>query len=67
VIPTQEGMRQQGIMILSMTDGYYSHLFAYNPQYLPFTRLTNSNWDDIAPAISPNGTDLVYSSRKNGY
>ncbi|MGD0004479.1 MAG: DPP IV N-terminal domain-containing protein [Anaerolineaceae bacterium] len=66
-IPTQEGMRLQGIIILSMTDGYYAHLFAYNPQYLPFTRLTNSTWDDITPTISPNGTRLVYSSHKNGY
>jgi TolB protein len=67
LIPTQEGIRQQGIMIISMTDGNYSHLFAYNPQYLPFTRLTNSTWDDIAPSISPDGKSLVYSSRKNGY
>ncbi len=66
-IPTQAGMRQQGIMIIAMTDGYYSHLFAYNPQYLPFTRLTNSNWDDIAPAVSPDAKHLAFSSHKNGY
>jgi TolB protein len=66
-IPTQEGMRQQGIMIIAMTDGYFSHLFAYNPQYLPFTRLTNSKWDDIAPAISPDEKHMVFSSHKNGY
>ena len=63
----QEGLRQQGVIILSMTDGNYAHLFAYHPQFMPLTRITNSAWDDINPVISPDGTRLLYASRQNGY
>lgn len=66
-ISPQEGLRQQGVIILSMTDGNYAHLFAYNPQFMPLTRLTDSAWDDINPAISPDGNRLLYASRQNGY
>ena len=36
-----EGLRQQGVIVLSMADGLNYHLFAYHPQFLPLTRLTN--------------------------
>lgn len=62
-----EGLRRQGVFILSMADGLYRHLFAYHPQYLPLTRLTNSPADDIDPAVSPDGTQIAFSSRRNGY
>jgi TolB protein len=61
------GLRQQGVIILSMSDGVNHHLFAYHPQYLPFTRLTNGAWDDIDPAISPDGSQVAFASRQNGY
>ena len=64
---TEENLRQQGVMVLAMRDGYYSHLFAYHPVYLPLTRLTNNPWDDINPSLSPDGARLAYSSRQNGY
>ena len=63
----QENLQQQGLMILAMRDGYYSHLFAYHPLYLPLTRLTNNPWDDLSPSISPDGKRLAYTSRENGY
>ncbi|HWR66390.1 MAG TPA: hypothetical protein VN364_09750 [Bellilinea sp.] len=56
-----------GLMVLSLSDGYYRHLFAYHPQDLPLTRLTDHPWDDIDPAISPDGTRMAYASRRNGY
>lgn len=62
----QDALRQQGIILLSMRDGQHYHLFAYHPQYLPLTRLTNGDWDDITPAISPDGTRVAYSSHKSG-
>lgn len=62
-----EHMNRQGVMILAMRDGRYIHLFAYHPLYLPLTRLTNTPWDDISPALSPDGKSLAFSSRQNGY
>jgi TolB protein len=66
-ISAQEGIQNQGLIVLSIRDGNFSHLFAFHPQYLQLTRLTNSNWDDITPSISPDGTRIAYSSRRNGY
>lgn len=56
-----------GLIILSLSDGYYRHLFAYHPQDLQFTRLTDHPWDDIDPAISPDGSRMAYASRRNGF
>jgi hypothetical protein len=33
----EEGLNQQGAIILAMQDGAHSHLFAYNPRFLPLT------------------------------
>jgi len=63
----QDALRQQGAIVLSMQDGAYAHLFAYNPSYLPLTRLTNEAWDDIHPSISPDGTKLAFASRRSGF
>ena len=56
-----------GLLVLSLSDGYYRHLFAFHPQDLQFTRLTDHPWDDIDPAISPDGTRMAYASRRNGF
>lgn len=56
-----------GLIVLSLADGYYRHLFAYHPQDLQLTRLTYHPWDDIDPALSPDGTRLAYASRRNGF
>ncbi len=58
---------QVGTIYLSMEEGGYSHLFAYNPQSLPFTRLTAGAWDDIAPAASSDGTRLAFASNRDGH
>ena len=65
--PEASALRQQGVMIFSMSDGAHYHLFAYHPQFLPLTRLTNGSWDDIHPSISPDGSRLAYASHQNGY
>ena len=50
-----------------MDDNGYSHLFAYAPSKLPLTRLTNGKWDDVSPAISADGTKVVFASNRNAY
>jgi TolB protein len=57
----------QGVFFLSLEEGCSFHLFAYSPQTLPLTRLTADAWDDITPALSPDGNQLAFSSRRNGY
>ena len=55
-----------GIIVFSMGDGLYNHLFIYNPYSRPLTRLTGSNWDDIEPAVSPDGKQVAFSSNRDG-
>jgi TolB protein len=63
----------QGLIILAMDEGGDTHLFAYQPeeigagQPLPLTRLTYGPWDDITPAISPDGQAVAFSSNRSGY
>lgn len=56
-----------GVVVLAMSDGPYIHLFAYHPYSLPLTRLTDNPWDDIHPALSPDGQKLAFVSRRNGF
>jgi TolB protein len=63
----------QGLIILALNEGGNTHLFAYQPegsgagQPLPLTRLTYGPWDDINPAISPDGQTVAFSSNRTGY
>jgi TolB protein len=64
---------EQGLIILALDEGGNTHLFAYQPeeggaeQPLPLTRLTFGPWDDINPAISPDGQTVAFASNRNGY
>jgi TolB protein len=55
-----------GLIIFSMNDGAYKHLFAYHPSYLAVTRLTADAWDDDSPAISPDGNKIAFTSNRFG-
>ena len=66
-VAPEEKLNSQGVLVLSMRDGPFIHLYAYHPLYLPFSRLTNNPWDDITPSLSPDGARLAYASRQNGY
>jgi TolB protein len=58
---------------MALDEGGNTHLFAYQPlesgagQPLPFTRLTYGPWDDIDPAISPDGQTVAFASNRSGY
>ena len=60
-------IEKTGVIVFSMADGIYNSLFLYHPQYLTYKRITNPNTDDIDPAISPDGSKIAFSSRRNGY
>lgn len=55
-----------GMMVFSISEAGYYHLFAFHPELLPLTRLTNGTWDDKDPAISPDGKQIAYSSHRDG-
>jgi TolB protein len=63
----------QGLIILALDEGGDTHLFAYQPEEvgaglpLPLTRLTYGPWDDITPAISPDGQSIAFASNRSGY
>ena len=54
-------------IIFSIEEDGYAHLFAYIPNQMPLTRLTNGDWDDITPAPSPDGTKLAFASNRLGH
>ncbi|MBC8334060.1 MAG: TolB family protein [Anaerolineales bacterium] len=56
-----------GIFILSINEGAYAHLFAYSPIDQPFLRLTSGEWDDISPALSPDGKQIAFASNRSGF
>jgi hypothetical protein len=63
---------EQGLVVLSLQEGFDSHLFVYQPvaqdsgSVLPFLRLTSGSWQDIAPALSPDGKQLAFASNRDG-
>jgi TolB protein len=65
--PGSASVNTQGVIVLSLQDGDQSHIFAYQPQSLPLTRLTNGPWNDIDPAFTPDGKSLVFASNRNSY
>jgi TolB protein len=54
------------MMVVSMSEGGYFHLFAFHPENLPLTRLTFGEWDDIQPALSPDGSKIAFASHQGG-
>ena len=57
------------LVFLSIEENGYAHLFVQSnpPQELPLTRITTGNWNDIAPALSPDRKQLAFASDRNGF
>jgi len=55
------------LMILSIEENGYAHLFAYDPENLPMIRITAGNWNDITPALSPDREQLAFASDRSGF
>src|SRR5687768_1282147 len=57
----------QEIVIFSFEEDGYAHLFMYVPEKMPLTRITAGDWDDIAPAASPDGEKIAFASNRSGF
>ena len=53
---------EEGSIFLSIEENGYAHLFVVQPQGLPLTRITSGEWNDIAPALSPDHSMLAFAS-----
>jgi TolB protein len=54
-------------LVISLLDSNHYHLFLYQPDTHTFFRLTSGEWDDITPAVSPDGSLLAFASNRRGY
>jgi TolB protein len=56
-----------GTAYLAYYEGVHSHIFAFPLEQRPITRLTSGEWDDITPALHPDGRSLAFASNRDGY
>ena len=54
-------------VLFSYEEDGYAHLFVYTPGSTPITRITSGEWDDITPAVSPDGEKVAFASNRNGF
>lgn len=50
-----------------MEENGYAHLFLYSLEGQPLLRLTDGNWSDVAPSLSPDETQIAFASNRSGY
>ena len=55
-----------GLMVVSLSESSYAQLFSHQLLDQPFTRLTSGAWDDVDPAISPDGQRVAFASNRSG-
>jgi TolB protein len=57
------------LVFISIEENGYAHLFVQSnpPQELPLTRITTGEWNDVAPALSPDRKQLAFASNRNGF
>ncbi len=61
------GDAQNNLMIMAIEENGYAHLFAFDPSKSKLTRLTSGEWNDITPALSPDGKFIAFASNRSGH
>lgn len=57
----------QDLIVLSMEENGFAHLFVTIPGVLELTRITAGPWNDITPSLSPDGSRLAFASNRDGF
>jgi TolB protein len=60
-------VKMTGSAFLSIYEAGHAHLFAFLLNEMSFLRLTMGDWEDITPAVSPDGTKLAFASNRSGH
>jgi TolB protein len=59
---------EEGIIILALGEGGYTHLFLYKPSSSQtLFRLTDGPWNDVSPALSRESGRLAFASDRDGF
>ena len=57
----------QDLILLSMEENGFAHLFVTVPGKMELTRITAGPWNDITPVLSPDGSRLAFASNRGGF
>ena len=55
------------MFLISLGDGANAHFFIFHPLTQPLKRITTQPGEDCDPALSPDGLQVAFTSRRNGY
>jgi len=55
-----------GTIVFSARKGSYSHLWFYVPGDPEPIQITNGDWDDRFPSVSPDGKQIAFTSHQDG-
>lgn len=53
--------------VISLSEAGYASLYAFNVETNHLTRLSFGQWEDIHPALSPDGQSLAFASNRGGH
>ncbi len=65
--PAPTRIASSGTLILAIRVSGWTHLWAYVPGDSNAVQITGGSWDDLDPAVSPDGTQIAFTSRRSGY